>query len=544
MKKITKILLAILTGVLLSPAYFQWGTGFMMFFALIPLLLVEDDLYKRRKDLKTKNIFWYPVISFMLFTLLTVWWVKNSVAVGLVAALFVNTAFMVVPFLLFHYVKRNTNPRIGYLSLIALWISFEYLFLNVQVNFPWTIFGNAFATDIKFIQWYDITGAMGGSLWVLVMNILLFELFVGLRKKFSFIANRSKISWAFGVLIVPVIFSLIRFYTYEEEDRPYECVVLQPNIDPWSKFQAPQDQQTAYLLDEARKLTTESTDYIIGPETFINNNVWHATLNVHTELNKLYQFMEPYPDAKFIIGAMTYKRYAKGDSLSSTAKPLGKSEFFFDSYNSALQLDESRNIQMYHKSLLVTGAEWMPAFNKLKIMQKLAIDLGGITRSHGTQEERSTFVSPQDGLRVAPVICWESIFGEYVTKYVKDKGANLIFVITNDGWWKDTPGHRQHNSFSHLRAIETRRSIARSANTGISCLINQRGEEIARIAYNERSGIKGILNANDHLTFYVKHGDYIARISAFLSVLLVLYAFVRIHSVMDKPKRKPRKTKK
>jgi apolipoprotein N-acyltransferase len=127
---------------------------------------------------------------------------------------------------------------------------------------------------------------------------------------------------------------------------------------------------------------------------------------------------------------------------------------------------------------------------------------------------------------------------------VKDKGANLIFVITNDGWWKDTPGHRQHNSFSHLRAIETRRSIARSANTGISCLINQRGEEIARIAYNERSGIKGILNANDHLTFYVKHGDYIARISAFLSVLLVLYAFVRIHSVMDKPKRKPRKTKK
>ena len=538
MKFSKRILLAILSGILLAPAYYQWGTGFFMFIALIPLLLVEDAIYLQRKKVRFPKIILYPVITFMLFTLLTVWWVKNSVGIALIAALIVNTSFMALPFILFHYIKRQTGPRLGYISLIVLWITFEFIFLNVQVNFPWTIFGNAFAKDILFIQWYEITGTLGGSLWILVMNILLFRLYKGLRERFSFNANRSRISWALGFLLVPIIASVIRYSTYEEEVNPYECVVLQPNIDPWGKFeQIPQDQQTAYLLEEARKVVSSQTDYIIGPETFINNSVWHQSMDFHPEIQKLYAFIDEFQQAKFIIGAMTWKRYELGDSLSTTAKLAGSGKFYYDSYNTALQLDYTRKIQMYHKSLLVTGAEWMPSFNKSELMRKLAIDLGGITRSHGTQEDRATFTSPQDGLRVAPVICWESIFGEYVTKYIKDNGAQLIFIITNDGWWGDTPGHKQHNDFARLRAIETRRSIARSANTGISSLINQRGEETASIGWWKRSSLKGNLNANDQLTFYVKHGDYIARISAFLSVLLLLYAFVRKYA-LNKEKNK------
>jgi len=536
MKKRTKILLSVLSGLLLTPAYYQWGTGFIMFIAFIPILLVEDDHYRNRKNNRTMSLFWYPVISFMLFTLLTVWWVKNSVAVGIIAALIVNTTFMTVPFMLFHYIKRQTGPKLGYAAFVALWIAFELLFLHVKVNFPWIILGNAFANDVVFIQWYEFTGALGGSLWVLLVNLIVLQLVRRLQHTFSFRANRSYISLLLGVVLVPVIYSVIRFYTYEEEQDPYECVVLQPNIDPWMKFvRLPQEEQTAILLDEARSLVTASTDYVVGPETFINNSVWQSKINTHPEIMKIYRLIDQYPNLKFIVGAMTYKRYEPGDSLSKTAKPVRDSSFWYDSYNTALQLDTTGEIQMYHKSLLVTGAEWMPQFRRLKFMQKITVNLGGITRSHGTQEERETFVSPQDGLRVAPVICWESIFGEYVTKYVKNHGAELIFIITNDGWWKDTPGHRQHNSFARLRAIETRRSIARSANTGISSIINQRGEIEQSIGWWKRSAIKGELNANDKLTFYVKHGDYIARIAALLSVILVLYAFVRKNALNKDP---------
>ncbi len=528
MKPLHKILLAILSGLLLSPAFFQWGTGFIMFIALIPLLLIEHEHSLKKEKNRTKNLFWYPVIAFVIFNILTIWWVWNSHWMGVIIGVPLNTIVMTLPFMAFHYVKRNLGPRLGYFSLIVFWVAIEYLYLNVQINFPWLLLGNAFANDVAFIQWYEVTGVFGGSAWILILNILIVQLWISFRKNRSFQSSKGKISWILAFLIIPVLISLFRFYTYEEEKRPYECVVLQPNIDPYMKFvDMPQAEQTAYLLDIARASVSSETDYIIAPETFISNGAWHATLDHQSDVLKLEGFLEEFPKAKLVIGAMTYKRYAPGDSLSKTAKPLRKDGSYYDSYNTAIQLDSTHKIPMYHKSRLVTGAEWMPSLKKFKWLQKLSVDLGGITRSHGMQENRDVFISPQDGLKVGPVICWESIFGEYVTKYVKDAGANLIFIITNDGWWKDTPGHRQHNSFAHLRAIETRRSIARSANTGISCLIDQRGVETESIGWWERGAITGTLNASSHLTFYTKHGDYLARISMFLSVLMILFAFVK-----------------
>ena len=126
------------------------------------------------------------------------------------------------------------------------------------------------------------------------------------------------------------------------------------------------------------------------------------------------------------------------------------------------------------------------------------------------------------------MICYESIFGEFVTDYVSEAGANFIFVITNDGWWGNTPGYVQHNSFSRLRAIETSRSIARSANTGISAFINQRGDILQRLGWWKRGGMKDTLNANDTITFYVKYGDYIGRIAVFTGIFILLFTLVKI----------------
>jgi len=157
----------------------------------------------------------------------------------------------------------------------------------------------------------------------------------------------------------------------------------------------------------------------------------------------------------------------------------------------------------------------------LKPLENFAFDLGGTVGSLGVDKERTVFARPSDNLKIAPVICYESVFGAYVTQYIR-KGANLIFVITNDGWWGDTPGHRQHFTFSQLRAIETRRSVARSANTGISAFINQRGDISQVTKYWEPAVIRQKINANYELTFYVRYGDYIGRISAFVAVFLIL----------------------
>ncbi|MFP4047906.1 MAG: nitrilase-related carbon-nitrogen hydrolase, partial [Bacteroidales bacterium] len=121
---------------------------------------------------------------------------------------------------------------------------------------------------------------------------------------------------------------------------------------------------------------------------------------------------------------------------------------------------------------------------------------------------------------------YESVFGEYVSSYVR-KGADVIFILTNDGWLR-SPGYMQHLHFARLRAIETRRDIARSANTGISAFINQKGELLKTTEWWERNALKGTLNANNEQTFYVEYGDYIGRVSTFLAVFALLYLIAKV----------------
>jgi apolipoprotein N-acyltransferase len=525
------LLLALLSALLFSIPFFQWGTGLLLMVAFVPLLFIEDEMAKRKlrrakKDRKG-SVIGYALLTFALFVILTTWWVYWATWTGIVASVIVNGGYMTLTFLVFHRVRRKLGDRLGYASLVFFWLAFEFLYIRAQINFPWIVLGNGFANDVGLIQWYEWTGALGGSLWALVMNVLIFKLVKAWQANRSFAANRAGVSWVLAVLLIPILVSFIRFLSYEEKEDPYEMVVLQPNIDPFEKFGAiTQQQQTEYLLEIADSLVTPETDYIIGPETFINNGIWVATIDQHPEVLKLKGFLKDYPQAKLVIGASTWKLYEEPSEFTSTSRPFRGGPMRYDYFNSAFQLDASGEIPIYHKSMLVTGVEKMPHKELLSFLEDLVVNLGGTMRGNGSQAFRETFASPQDGTRVAPVICWESVFGEYVTEYVSEAGANFLFIITNDGWWKNTPGHRQHNSFARLRAIETRRSVARSANTGISSLIDQRGVELARIGWWERSGLRGTLNKNDKITFYVKHGDYLGRIAVLLTVILLLYSIV------------------
>jgi apolipoprotein N-acyltransferase len=268
------------------------------------------------------------------------------------------------------------------------------------------------------------------------------------------------------------------------------------------------------------------------------HDIWIGKFNEVPDLKMVRDFEKDFPKLKYIVGIMDYQLYTPGENLTPTAQELGNGNYY-DSYNSAIQIDSTDSIQIYHKSKLVVGIEKMPYPGLLKILKPLTLRLGGTFRSHNIQKERSVMVAPNDSIKVGTVICWESVFGQFVTEYVK-KGAGYIFVITNDGWWANTPGHRQHNSLSSLRAIETRRSIARSANTGISSFIDQRGDMLQKLTWWKRGGLVQDLNYNTKLTFYVKHGDFIARTAFYISILLVISLVVQaiIGPRQSKAKRK------
>ena len=98
---------------------------------------------------------------------------------------------------------------------------------------------------------------------------------------------------------------------------------------------------------------------------------------------------------------------------------------------------------------------------------------------------------------------------------------NLIAIITNDGWWKNTAGYKQHFAYARLRAIEQRKAIVRSANTGISGVIDEKGEVLQKSKWNEEVCFSTTIRTNDKVTFYAQFDDYIGRLSVFVAVLLL-----------------------
>ena len=201
-------------------------------------------------------------------------------------------------------------------------------------------------------------------------------------------------------------------------------------------------------------------------------------------------------------------------------------------YNEALFINKSPLFQQYYKSKLVVGIENLPYKSILEpLLGNVMLDLGGTISTKTTQKERSVFTGI-DGTKVAPIICYESVYGEYVTGYVKNN-AQFLAIITNDAWWNETQGHKQHLTFASLRAIETRRDVARSANTGISAFVNQKGDIVSRTKYGEKTTLLGHVHLNSKMTFYVLFGDYIAYLGGFFLSLLTLYIVVSKRKVVQ-----------
>jgi len=225
-----------------------------------------------------------------------------------------------------------------------------------------------------------------------------------------------------------------------------------------------------------------------------------------------------------ILGAQSYNIYPNSkNSPTATANKITDGRWI-DIYNSAFQFSNNYQPQFYHKSKLVVGVEFMPYKKFLEpIIGEVLLDFGGTVATRGIQNSRTNFLSKEKFV-VAPIICYESIYGSFITEYVRN-GAQLLVVISNDAWWGNTEGHRQLLSYSRLRAIENRRSIARSANTGISAIIGKNGEILKKIDYNKKDILIGNIKLENGLTFYTKYGDYIARIALLLFILTILFLF-------------------
>lgn len=520
-------LLSLLSALLLTAGWPMYGFPFLLFVGFVPLLFLIDHLDAHPERYHRFSSFQYSYVAFFVWNVLTTWWIWNSTIFGAIMAVLLNSLFFAIVFMVFHLSRRSFFRKSDAIYLlIVYWIAFEYFHLDWDLSWPWLNLGNGFAMYTPWVQWYEYTGTLGGTLWILLVNIFVYQLIKNILQNDSrrkLIVNVAKTTFA---IIIPMIISWVMYQNYEEKGEIAEVIVTQPNFDPWSEqFILPSAKMIEMNLNLADSLITPDTDFVVSPESAIQEDLWHATIEGSRAVKQIRAFLDDHPQVSIVIGASTYRLFTEGEPLTPTARKFGDVDKYYEAFNSAIFINKNEPVGLYHKSKLVPGPEKMPFQRLLSPLQNLAFDLGGTVGSLGYSKRREVFTSPDGKFTVPGIICYESIYGEFTAGFVKN-GANLIFIITNDGWWGNTAGHRQHFTFARLRAVETRRDIARSANTGISGFIDQRGDIMQASEYWQPAVLKAQLHANNELTFYTLYGDYLGRISGFLAIFMILIAFV------------------
>jgi apolipoprotein N-acyltransferase len=528
MNKYTLVALSVIGGVLSGLAWTGWCTGLVLLFAFVPFFIIENYLFENRRKFSSNAFFIYILPGFVIFSIIAMEWMRVASIAGAICVIMGLSFLMAFNMWLAHIVRIKAGNLPGIISMFTFWLGYEFLSLNISIISPWINLGNGLAKDILFIQWYEVTGTAGGSLWILCSNIFLTIVLVntsGKRRR-----NRFYLAVWLSVIIIPAVISITRYYTINQNDKPAnEVIIIQPDIDPYTeKFVVPFEDQLKKVINMAGAAATDKTVWIITPETTVDDPVNLDDLDNNKYVRMIKELAVQYPGASIVTGLVSYRLYPPSlDAPSKSARKTDASGLFYDHFNSAFRIDTGRTIDVYHKSKLVPGIEMQFSNGPGRFISKILPYLGGTKWGYGVQENRNCFEHPSLEYKIAPVICYESVFGSFVTSYVKN-GAEAIFIITNDGWLKNTNGYKQHLSYASIRAIETRRPVARAANTGVSCIIDIRGKRTVESEWWTQTVIKGEICPETRMTPYVKYGDYLMRISSLISILLFLIVFIAI----------------
>ena len=528
MNKYTLVGLSVMGGILSGLAWTGWCSGLILLIAFVPFFLIENYLFENPKRFTPNAFFIYLLPGFVIFSLIALGWMRVASITGAICVIMGLSFLMAFTTWLAHIVRLRSGNLPGFISMITFWLGYEYISLNINIISPWLNLGNGLSKDILFIQWYDVTGTAGGSLWILLSNLFLAIVLV------TSLAKKKKnavylIIWLL-IIIIPSFASIYRYYTIKlNNQNGSEVIIIQPNTDPYTeKFTIPFEDQLKKVITQANSRITEKTEWVITPETTIDDPANLDDLANDKYVKMIKGMIKQYPRIDVVTGLVTYRLYpAMKEAPTVSARKIDASGLYYDHFNSAVQIDSGKSFGIYHKSKLVPGIEMQFSNGPGRFITRILPYLGGTRWGYGIQEDRVCFEHTATSMKIAPVICYESVFGKFVTEYIK-KGAEAIFIITNDGWWKNTNGYKQHLYYASLRAIETRRPVVRAANTGVSSLIDIRGKRTYETGWWTMAIIKGEIYPETRITTYVKYGDSLLVGSIFISGIIIFIVFIAV----------------
>ncbi len=530
-------------GAFLGFSFPPFKTWFFAYFGIVILLYLILD------SVKWKEAFRRGYLLLLVFNIIAVYWVAGwsgndiFLKIGGIATMLVHPVFMLIPVMLTYFIFKSFGKNAALILFPFIWVGYEY-FDNVwQFAFPWLELGNSETYNLNRIQYIEYTGVHGITFLICIISVLIYWTISNIAlKKWKMASAKTAISFILIIIFIllPNIYSsrklnekgiYNKYNSASDSTKIIKTCIVQPNIDPlekWKKEKNPDSLVDSYIarLNDALKFNpqlivlheTATPYYFFEPYYFSNSQKF---INFVNSNNKYFLMGIPhlyyYPDSI----------NAPGDSR--VIKSSGKK---YDTFNSAVLIEPNKastEYTIHKKSKLVPFSERMPYQEYLPdFVQnwfKWGVGISSWQRGSGLVMFNLNNPVLKPRAEFVTLICYESVFSDYVSEGVKN-GAEFLIIITNDGWWGISPGPVQHKQYAVLRAIENRKWIIRAAQTGISCFIDPLGFETDKIDLDKEGIIVKDIYANSEKTFYSQHGDIIGMIGFYLGVLSLLGCFV------------------
>lgn len=468
--------------------------------------------------------------------------------ISCVLLVLIHPLFFVLPLLLYRFVRRRAGLFVALGFLPFLWCGGEYLHALGDASFPWLTLGNTQTYNLYYIQFIEFTGVWGASFLLVVHNAVFTVMVLSLgrhRTEQRTVFRLSGLILAL-TLVPPFLYGFSVFGEAREHlpDHALAVTIVQPNVNPWDKWKVSDTTDHIRLNGDLSLMSMKGgrrPDLFLWAENAIPYPVTSPEFD--NRATAMYHQVDAL-GVPVLSGFPDYREYAPG-SAPASAKTLvrprsdgGADSVRWDYFNSSgLFLPGRGLVGTYHKMQLVPFGERIPYVDAVPwLMSMLSWDVGISTWAKGDSVVVLD-VPYRDSLtaHVAAVVCFESVYPPLVRQFVA-RGATLLSVITNDGWYLGTPGPLQHERFAALRAIELRRSVLRAANTGISCAINPYGQIVAETDEGVATTLTAAVELRDDMTLYARWGDWWPQCCLIVAAGLIVFAWTRRRNLpMDGP---------
>ncbi len=506
---------AIFGGLLLYLSWYPGGFSGLVFIALAAFIYPA-----LRDDFGGVRLFFALFSGFFLFHLLAAYWMYSSTFVGSLLAHIFNATYMALVIWMWSGVHKRYRISGGYVfTLLSFWLAFELLHQYWALAWPWFSLGHVFAAQPHYVQWYAVTGTAGGTAWILVVNMLFAESLLNLRNK-KLKSAYIRFGTALILLLIPLLVSHLMKPAKEKGLPQLNVMIVQPNIHPLKeKFGGMTAmQQLEKVLNLAESHYEAGCELMLFPETMLVSYLDEEALNEEPLIQRIHSFLEGKDKLKILTGAFTKR--TSGFHPSDGKKQISDS-LPYVLYNSALLIDAD-TIVIYHKNRLVPLVEKQPFLFLFRYFQSYIEKSGGFFGSYGTHNDQYRF-RLSEGHSIRPIICFESAFSYYAAS----EPAEIMAIITNDGWWSTPGGYYQHLQLARLRAIENKSWVLRAANTGVSAVINPEGKVVQFIDYAETDVIKASVPFVAKQSFFGQYPWLGSLLLMLPGLLLLLFTALR-----------------